>query len=197
MIVVPLRYNISDWHQAIDCLSNSSRYLHIRVSDFVQNSAVEGTKLEVYHDQFGILFSYVVDAVGEIIDPEVSVLTTAQVLNELARFGFLITYDQKAHLPTAQLQFLVAVNQLGFDKLRLMTVLDPATSTARTYVIVFKIANHPDWLDNTATAYLRDFNQATADGTAFNVSTISESEKYRWDWLDYVANIEDILRDNS
>ena len=56
-------------------------------------------------------------------------------------------------------------------------------------VVVFKIQSHPDWLDNTATAYRKEFVDAVAAGTAFNVSLISQCEHYRWDWLDFVDGL--------
>lgn len=195
----PLRYNISSWYQATQCLSNNSSHLHIVVSDFVQNDALEGLRIAVEHDTLGVLFSYVLADSGDIISRiDVSyLLTTQQILQQLSLYGFLITFNQKAYLPGDQLQFLMTLQGLHFDKLRLLPVLDPATRTGKTLIVAFKIADHPEWLDNTATAYLSEFKQATATGTAFNISTISESERYRWDWLDYVADIDDILRDNA
>lgn len=197
MNIVPLRYNISDWHQAAECLSNNSTKLHIAVSDYIQNDSLSGTKVSVIHDTFGVLFAYIVDAYGEIVSDDNQALTTSQLLAELARYGFLISYNQKAHLPGDQLQFLMTLRSLQFDKLRLLTVIDPNTNTAQTLVVVFKIQSHPDWLDNTATAYRKEFVDAVAAGTAFNVSLISQCEHYRWDWLDFVADIDDILNENA
>ena len=165
----------------------------------IQNDMLEGLRIAVEHDTLGILFSYVLADSGDLIsqvDP-LTLLTTQQILDQLALYGFLITYYQRAYLPGNQLQFLMTLSALHFDKIRLLTVLDPATRTGNTYVVAFKIQENPAWLDNTATAYLNDFKKALVNGSAFNVSTISESERYRWDWLDYVANIDDIIRDNA
>ena len=48
MNIVPLRYNISDWHQAAECLSNNSTKLHIAVSDYIQNDSLGGTKYQSF-----------------------------------------------------------------------------------------------------------------------------------------------------
>lgn len=198
MKVVPLRYNISDWHQLVECKSNNSSNLRIAVSDLIQNDSVTGTRISVQHASYGSLFTYVIGASGELVTPESEIgpeLTVAQLLKEISRYGFLVTFDAKAHLPGAQLQFLLTLQNLHYDKLRLLTVT--YGQYARTYIVAFKIADHPNWIDNTAIATGSEFNTATADGSAFNISTISEAENYRWDWLDYVANIDDIIADNA
>lgn len=198
MTTIPLRYNISDWHQLVDCKSNNSSNLRIAVSDLLQNDSIRGIRLSVQHASYGSLFTYVVGAEGELVTPESEIgpeLSVSQILKELSRYGFLITFDAKAHLPGAQLQFLLTLQNLHYDKIRLLTVNYGQYS--RTYVVAFKIAAHPSWIDNTVFVYGPEFKTATANGSAFNVSTISEAENYRWDWLDYVANIDDIIADNA
>lgn len=192
----PLRYNISDWHQAADCLSNNSDKLHISVSDFVQNESIQGTRITVSHEVLGLVFSYVVDPTGELISDVGPVLSTESILTELSRYGFLITFNQKAYLPAAQLRFLVTLQNLKFDKIRLLTVVRPSGDTA-TYVVAFKIKQNPTWISNKLSITAKEFTDSVTNGSAFNVSTVSESERFRWDWLDYVADIEDILRDNT
>ena len=76
MNTIPLRYNISDWHQAVQCLSNNSEHLHINVSDYVQNDSIRGTKISVIHDMYGTLFAYIVDAVGELVSDVGPMLST-------------------------------------------------------------------------------------------------------------------------
>lgn len=197
MNIIPLRYNISDWHQAVECLSNTSAELKIIVSDLIQNNSLTGLKLSVVHTQFGPLFSYVVAAEGDLVDPSIDPMPTELILRELARYGFDISYNQRAHLPGEQIQFLMILNDLHYDKIRLLTVVGSNGCDATTYVVAFKIDGHPRWLDNRTSVYTAEFNKACADGTAFNISTISEAENYRWEWLDYVANIDDIIRDNT
>lgn len=197
MNTIPLRYNISDWHQAVQCLSNNSEHLHINVLDYVQNDSIRGTKISVIHDMYGTLFAYIVDAVGELASDVGPMLSTKTVLRELRRYGFDVTYDQKAHLSGDQLQFLMTLKAMQFDKLRLLTVIDPNTQTATTYVVVFKIEQHPNWLDNEATVYKKEFTDAVTVGSAFNVSLVSPAANYRWDWLDFVADIDQILNENA
>ena len=195
MTLKPLRYKISNWCQAKDCLSNNSNNLHIVVSDYLQNTSLSGTKVEIVHNKLGTLFAYIVDASGELVSDVGPMLTTTQVLKELARYGFLIEYDQKRYIDPKQLEFLKTLRALSFDKLRLLNVVNPRTRQTTTCIVVFKIKYLPSWLDNTVSVYQKAFDVAVSDGYAFNVSTVSEAENYRWDWLDYVANIDDIIRE--
>ena len=99
-----LRYNISDWKQLTQCLSNTSSAYHIKVREANDGDYLQGTIIEVVHDKLGVLFSYLVDASGNLIDTRSSGkydLTVAEVLDELSRFGFLITFDRVRYLSEA------------------------------------------------------------------------------------------------
>ena len=95
----PLRYDISDWHQLTDVRSNNSRDLSIRVSDIIHSDILTGLRIRIEHKTFGTLFTYVVGASGSIIsEPDSGItyeLTKDQILAELARYGFLVTYTTK------------------------------------------------------------------------------------------------------
>lgn len=202
MSVTPLRYTISDWHQASRCLSNTCGYLHITVTDFVQNDLLSGLRIAVTHPQFGTLFATVLNASGELVDAEyvstTESLTVDQILTELAKFGFLIEFNPRDKISTAQIQYLETLQGLHFDKLRKIVVWKDREfcHTSETIVVAFQVSEHPNWLNNLYAAKQSELNAALIDGTAINLSNISDTHQFDWTWLDYVANIADVLADN-
>ena len=193
----PLRYEITDWHQLPAARSNNSALLHARVVDLIQNDDITGLCISVYHDTMGTLFACLLNASGSAITPGPSglpvELTTQQILDELLKFGFDITYEQDQHLPASQIAFLESLQALNFDKLRLLSVVD--SSSAETYIVSFNADRNPNWLNNLYQASRREFELATANGSAINLSeaTRREIDEWNWGWLTYVANIADIL----
>lgn len=199
---MPLRYKISSWRQLPQCLSNNSRDLHIHVSDFY-SEILRGFRIRLEHLKFGVLFACVINAKGSIVtvedDKVVEGLTSEQILQELKKFGFLIEYDPRKHLPAAQLEYLSTLKNLGYDKLRIIGI-----QNANSYgdirdtfrVVAFKIQDLPQWLFSGFSPSEKQFYDAVVKGYAINLTDVSKTRDFRWDWLDYVANIDDILRDN-
>ena len=149
MSVIPLRYNISDWHQLPECRSNSGETLSIKVADLIQNNHVTGTRITVVDEVIGILFSYVLNPTGDYIiddDPPASTydLSTDQILAILYKFGFFVTYNRETHLSAEQITYLEAVDELGYDKIRWI-----ATREGDNYIVVFNAEQNPNWLDNS------------------------------------------------
>lgn len=205
---MPLRYNITSWDQLPQCLSNNSRNLKIDVSHFFNNDLLCGLRISVVHRAYGVLFSCVLGASGDLItssnyydeveEPRAFELTPKQILDELYKFGFCIYYEQREHLSPGQIDYLITLKGLHYDKIRVLGVKDVknGTDVFSTKVVAFNSENHSQWLDNTYRASEKEFLRGLVDGTAINLTEISETEKYCWTWLDYVANIDDILRDN-
>ena len=200
----PLRYNISSWDQLPRCMSNNSRDLHIRVSKVMNDRRLSGTVIRVEHYDFGVLFACTVDASGPLLSENglagVPEMSTSAILSELAKFGFLVTYEPKTHLDGEQLQYLMTLNQLGFEKIRILNVhmyQKDGRVKDEPVVVAFKIEKNGDWLNNGYSPYESEFLAALKHGTAVNISAISKEKKFRWDWLTYVANINDILNDNA
>lgn len=198
----PLRYRISDWRQLKNCLSNNSRDLHIDVTTFVNDDRLNGLRISVNHCQYGSLFSYVVGAKGRLIStygssiiPE---LTPDQILLELAKYGFYVEYQPVRHLTGDQLKYLTTVNDLGFDKLRLMSVysLDKiGQKVFTTHVIVFNSTGHADWLNAGYSCSQSEFNESLNQGTCV---CLPNTDKFDWSWLhSRVVNISDVLSDNA
>ena len=198
----PLQYNISDWHQLSGAMSNNSRDLRIKVSDFIQNNQLTGTLIQLHHKQFGVLFACVVNAQGTMVsefnDNLVVEFTPTQILAELQKYGFLITFNPKEHLPGNQIEYLMSLQKLGYDKLRIMNVYKYINGVQhfQWYVIAFNI-DDGNWLNNGYSISETEFMAALRDGKCVNISAISKTNRWSWSWLDYVANISDILEDNA
>lgn len=199
-----LQYKISNWRQLTKCMSNNDRALKITVTDFVNNPYVRGLRISVIHPQFGTLFSELLDASGTFIstDPESGApetayqLSTTTILKELYKFGFLVQYEPRESLPDTTLQYLRTLKNLKFDKLRILNVEDIDFITIpsyKWYVVGFLSGSHPRWLDNLYVASKKEFTDALLHGTAINISELCDSKDVGWSWLDYVANIDDIL----
>lgn len=192
---MPLQYEISSWDQAANCLSNYSKQLRIRIGNFIEDQFT-GKRISVVHDVYGVLFSYVVDAEGDIVvDVEGSVMSTSEILAHLRRYGFFIEYPVKAQISDSQLAYLRLLLGLGYDKIRVMGVATNEETT--TNIVAFQVANKPDWLNNDYTAKYSEFTEALFDGSAVNLTGISATRNYHWDWLTYVASIQDILDNYS
>lgn len=199
----PLRYEISSWDQLVACQSNYSNKLHIKVKKIIQDDRLNGTIIDMVHEDFGSLFCYLVDGYGPLLasnDPIVYELPCSAILKELERYGFLITFSCREHIPDDQIEYLKTVQKLGFDKIRILYVYAYASNGAKLlnpHVVIFNIEPNPGWMDNTYSASYDEYLDAISSGTAINLSSISETNRFHWDWLDSVASIQDIIDDNS
>jgi len=200
---LPLRYRISNWTQLVNCKSNASRDLRIEVTNFIQNDKLRGLRIAVVHTDFGTLFATIIDPSGDIVVPDYvhteDAITPATILNEIAKFGFYVTVAQHSNLSGQQIQYLMTLRDLHFDKLRRVSIesVKGSETDRKTIVIAFKIESNPQWLDNKYLIRKKELEYALYHGTAINISEISETQHYDWSWLDFVANIDDIIRDNS
>lgn len=201
----PLRYQISDWSQLVNCKSNNSNDLSISITDFVQSTKLSGTRILVNHEKFGVLFACIVSATGSLLsDPNGSLpneFAPAEILKELRKFGFLVEFVQYKNLSGSQVQYLMTLKNLGFDKIRILNVwhediLD--NKVCEELVIAFNIKNNPSWLNSAYSPNKCEFIRAISEGSAFNVSEISQTKDFNWSWLhNWVANIDDIIDANG
>lgn len=200
---MPYRYRISDWHQLTRCLSNNSRDLSITVTDFIQNFKLNGIRIQVSHNEFGVMFACVVNSSGSLISSDSSNwavdMTPASIIQQLAKFGFLVEYSPVDHLPGHQLRFLQTISKLNFDKLRVLPVnsLSDGSKSVRYCLVAFNVKDNPTWINSSYVASSAEYLAALSNGSAMNLENISDQNNYDWSWLDYVANISDILRDNA
>ena len=193
-----LRYKISDLHQLSQCMSNNSRDLRIRVSDFLHDDRLSGIRVSVEHTEFGNLFTYIFDVSGRLITEyegvDVPCISYSELFVELAKFGFFVEYEDENILPFEQIEYLDEIQHLGFDKIRVLTIKNNATSSS--CIVAFKAGDLPKWLNNTYVASQIEANLAFVKGVALNLSEVSKAKDYQWGWLDFVANIIDIIKNN-
>jgi hypothetical protein len=165
-----------------------------------------GVKISVVHAMFGSLFTTIVTPVGTMVWPEkndpqtVFTLTTDQILTELYKWGFVVTYQQVQYLPADQLAYLVTLQGLGYDKIRTLTpfhyVLGQPVFTTR--IVAFLIAGvTADWLDNTFSPTDAYYADALSRGKVIDIGAMSSSHHWDWTWLTTVANIADIVAQNG
>ena len=204
--MLPLRYKISSWRQLPDCRSNNDRELRIHVVDYFNNLELRGFRISVDHPRFGTLFACVLEARGRLItdidEYGRSELSSEAILGELKKYGFYITYVPNENLPSETLEYLITLDKLGYDKIRIIDVWEASASTGvknfKPMIVAFQVKPLGDWLNNAYSPSLKEFTQALTDGTAINLTDISKTKQLRWDWLKgYVLNIKDIIRDNA
>lgn len=201
-----LRYEITDWSQVTDCLSNNSRDLKLRYIEISDEDLV-GKLIMVEHNVYGTMFSCLVECRGPILstlspmDDLYHVLPMDEILAELRKFGFEIFFKREKKLTGDQLSYLMNLDQLGFEKIRKLTIVlpyIPHQPKYRTIVVGFMACSHPKWLDNTYQCPQTEYQKAVDAGTVVNLTAISQSRNFDWSFLgDFVLSINDILAVNS
>ena len=198
----PLRYSITSWYMLPQCMSNNSRKLHLVVSDILNDSRLSGTLIQLKHEDFGVLFACIVNGSGTLINYQdkslIPELSTYQILTELSKYGFLIEYTENTNLSGDQIQYLLTLDQLGYDKIALCSVHSSSRDEDKIdrYVTAFIVSDNPKWLNNTYVVPRSEYSEALIKGTAINLTNISITKKFKWNWLNYVANISDIIEGN-
>lgn len=195
-----LRYQISSWQQLPNCLSNTSRELHVHVANIVNSPNLSGLRISIEHDRYGTLFTYMAGCGGELIDitPEADI-STEQILGQLRQFGFLVQFSPESNLPSSQLEYMLTLRKLHYDKIRILNVWKPRITTEKEfkqYVVAFQSSAHKFWLNREYSPSEDEFTEGLINGTAINLTDISKTKRYNWSWLkEYVANIDDVVRD--
>ena len=196
---VPLRYEITSWDQIGECQSNNSIKLHCKYSKFIKNGSLNGERLQILHDDLGVVFTYVLNPTGGCVteyDGALPQLTKDELLTEFYKYGFYITYKEEEHLSESQLNYLETLQGLHYDKIRKLSVYDDKNGW--TYIVVFQITPNSAYMNNGYRCPQHVFQKALRDGTVMNITTISETRNYDWSWMgDGIYNIQDILDANS
>lgn len=200
-----LQYNITDWHQLTQCHSNLSRDLSIKVSSLLQNDMLTGTRIAVVHELFGPIFTTVFTPTGSMVwsekdDPQtVFSLTTDQILMELHKWGFIVTYQQMYCLPEDQLAYIVAIQELGYTTIRTITPFHSVLGQPvfSTRIVAFVIASTTtEWIDITFKPRDSAYTDALTQGQAIDLGSRSKSP-WDWAWLTSVVSISSILAQNG
>lgn len=200
-----LRYKISNWDQLVACKSNNSVDLYVTVNHILNDERANGTVILINHNDFGTLFACTINCKGTIFtsDPKsglIPELNTDQILTELEKFGFDVIFDMESGLSGDQISYLITLDELGFDKLRMIDVYTYDTNATKhysKYIVAFDVEKCPEWIHQSFTIRDVDFNRALNEGGAMNLTYISKTKEFDWSWLTYVANIDDIIRNNS
>lgn len=162
-----------------------------------------GFRITVEHDDFGTLFAYVLNAEGSLItkyDDIAEEFSPAVLLNELKRYGFLIDYNPVKQLTGNQITFLMTINQLHFDKIRVLNVWDSSSGVKlfKNHVVAFKSDPLGDWLNSGYSPSIEEYTDAVTSGAAMDIGIISEAQNMDWSWLvGWVGAIDEILEDNA
>lgn len=201
-----LRYEIDSWDQITGCQSNNSPKLHLTY-DVALGRSLSGQIIRVEHDDYGCLFSYVVEASGVDVscssNGAVFQLTTDELLMELEKYGFIVKFSTCLQISDAQYQLLMSSQLLGMSKIRIMYV-DMTEKRNRfddnyerkPYLVMFKTDKLPMWLSNGKVCSKQEFEDALAKGHAVNLSEC-EGGLHGNDWsflTDKVLNVCDILK---
>lgn len=200
----PLRYNISNWMQLAECKSNNSTDLYITVRQIIDDGShrLQGINILVNHNQYGTLFACLVDSSGTLLTPDpvsgiIKEFSTEEILVELNKFGFDVTFEINQHLSGDQISYLMTINDLGYDKLRRLYVQDKPNGGYSEYIVVFNVAKCPDWINMDFCCGKKPFVDALMSSGAMNLTDLEQTKGFDWTWLTYVANIEDIIEDNG
>ena len=198
-----LRYNISNWLQLSECHSNNSTDLFITVKQIIDDGThrLTGINILVNHNQYGTLFACLVNANGTLLTPDpdsgiIKEFSTDEILEELYKFGFDVTFTINQHLSGDQISYLITLLDLGFDKLRMLEVQQQDGRYAN-YLVVFNVEKCPDWIRNDFTCSRKLFLESLNNSGAMNLTDLKQTKGFDWTWLTYVANIEDIIEDNG
>lgn len=149
------------------------------------------------------MFAYILDAGGSIVTPYDNItqqFTPEVLISELARFGFLIDYAPSKTLSGSQLSFLMTLNQLHFDKIRVMSVWDSSSGVKvfTDHIVVFQAKEHGDWLNNGYAPSINEYTSGVTSGSAMDIGVISDAQGMDWSWLvGWVGSIPDILAENA
>ena len=201
--LTPLRYSIASWAQAPKCLSNTSPDLRISVAS-IEDRFINAQIVSVEHTLYGTVFAAAVSGDGLIVSDHnidgkaIQWLTTEQVLDQLARFGFYIEFNIRGSLPGSILSYLMTLDKLNYQHITRMKVTYPDGSS-KIQVIAFEGSNNPRWLSYPCEITQGDLALACLRGTAINVSIITQGLFIPddWSWLTFVANIKDVIEENK
>jgi len=200
----PLQYRITNWRDLPKCLSNNSRELRIHIADLFNNDLLTGFRISVDHPVIGTLFACVLEADGVLVSdvdeysPEE--LSAEAILNELRRYGFIIEFAQKLGISGPQIEYLMTLRGLGYDKIRIINTWHYKNHVQQWEPKIVAFQSNPlgDWLNNGYSPSEKEFTDALIEGTAINLTNMSETKQYRWDWLmDEVDSIDDIIAQNA
>ena len=170
----------------------------------MDGTRLKGLVLSVNHSNYGILFSTMITGSGELISEEdengepIPFLTTEQILTQLEKFGFIIKYDVKSNLSNDVLAYLSTMYNLGYVKINRIGVRMPNQNGDRynrpTVILMKDVSDNNNLLKFDQVISQVEFNKKLDANIVVNITDELESDS--WDWVTYMANLEDILEEN-
>ena len=160
----------------------------------------------VDHTQYGTLFACTVNCDGTLLTPDpesgkIKEFTTDEILAELYKFGFDVTFEINQHLSGDQISYLITLDGLGYDKIRNLPIFVYDNAGSRifsNYIVAFNVGQCPEtWLDANFECAKPAFLDMLNSGAAINLTNISKTRTFDWTWLTYIGDIEDIIEDNG
>ena len=200
-----LYYEIDSWNQACDCMSNASDKLHITY-DIVLDRGINGGIIRIEHDDYGCLFSYLVNGSGNLLIPDcndvVFELTNDEILMELHKYGFNIKFSKRIDINDSQYQLLSSAQLFGMDKIRLMYVDSSWVKQDNHFerkarLVIFNPSHLLNWLDNQKVCTRDEFANAIDNGYAINVTHAVGGLTPGNDWsflYEHIFNVSDLLK---
>lgn len=129
---------------------------------------------------------------------ELPFASTESILKELERFGYYIKYNVKMHLPEDIIKLFNSLLALGYDKITRVALEFVSPDTGRTLkrpvILALKSPDNTDLLEFDCILREKSYNAKLNDNIIMNVSKYNN---IKWDWLDHIYNIADLLDPES
>jgi len=120
-------------------------------------------------------------------------MTTSEILEQLAKFGFDITYEEEPNLPEDQLTFLSKILSLGYDAITRVYIRTPKNILPT--IIAYNSSITVDYLPFNSEVSKIKFDADLERGSVINIGKMEPL--FTWAWLTYTCQIQDILDDNK
>lgn len=153
---------------------------------------------------YGVLFAAMIEGEGIIITNEedndkgdlIPFMTTDEILKEIERFGFYVTYNVKSNLPSETVSYLATIDNFDFDKITRVS-LQTLDKDGRGFhyaptVLIYDSTKNPDLIGYGMKLSRNKYVDKVTENSIINVTNIGIS----WDWVDSMYNIADILDEN-
>ena len=201
----PKYYAIDNWRQACNATSNTDPTLKIRYTQFVNNAALEGGRIQVVHPEFGVVFSCFTSASGSLVDYDPNAfLDTPSILLALRQLGFDIRYKINPVINEQTKQYLQSALNMGYTSIRWAVKQYPRKTDATVYgdkyihkeiieahtrvVICFDENKRPDYM-NQFLQPIRNF------GGDVMVVDLAKNPALDFSWLCVPMNIQSVLQE--
>lgn len=124
-------------------------------------------------------------------------LTTDQILEQIAKFGFIVVYDLKSNLPSNVLSYLSQLYNLDYDKITRINVKSILANgeirCTPTIIVMKSYKGNDDLLTFDCTIGYKQFCDKLV---ANSIMDVTDEPGMVWDWVTYMANLKDILDEN-